>query len=350
MRSRGGWPVTRRGLLFSLICLALLPLGCGSGDDVDITWASDSDSQKSVRTSLIEKGRVAYGNYCIGCHGVEGDGKGEAAVFLNPKPRDFQRAGYKFSSTRAGLLPTNDDLRRTILGGLKGSAMPAYPLLPRRTVDALIAYVKSFSPKWEQRRPASVIPIVDDPYRADADKTEAIARGAVVYHGFATCWTCHPSYVVASKINEHLGTMENTPRDRFRDGLFESVGTPNAENETIYPPDFKRDFLRAGADVSILYRSIAAGITGTTMPTWADSIDLPSTKDPSQPLVQPADLWALAYYVQDLALQRPAMLTEGSFTVRHRARPIYLHGEPPPAPSDSDEAFLGEESFSEDDE
>ena len=109
----------------------------------------------------------------------------------------------------------------------------------------------------------------------------------------------------------------------------ESEAKPNSEGETIFPPDFKRDFVRAGTDVEDLYRSIAAGVTGTAMPTWIDSMDFPGGKQAGGPLVSQADIWAMAYYVQSLIRQRPAKFTGGSPKIRNRVQSIFLHGEPP---------------------
>lgn len=335
-----------------VLAMALWTLSCAprtpAEDDVDTSRPSEFGFQTSVRTSLIEEGRSAYQLYCSGCHGVEGDGNGPAARFLHPRPRNFQKALFKFSSTRAGRLPTDDDLRRTILQGLKGSSMPGWDLLPARTVTALIAYVKTFSPKWEQSAPASVIPLVADPYRGQADTAAAVARGEAVYHGFATCWTCHPSYVPTEKINQYLVMMENPSRDVFRDELEHSEGKPNDEGEMIYPPDFRRDFVRSGSKVEDLYRSIAAGITGTAMPTWVDSMEYRSTAHPDIPLVQPADIWAMAYYVQHLVIERPQRLVPGMFAVRSRPQRILAVGEVP-APVVVPPADLGTgEEFEED--
>jgi hypothetical protein len=206
--------------------------------------------------------------------------------------------------------------------------MPDWPLLPEQTVDALVAYIKSLSSKWHERQPASAIPRVDDPFRSVADKSEAVRRGELVYHGFANCWSCHPAYVPEARLNDHLEKMEVGRRASFRPGLNQSERTVSSEGELGYPPDFKRDFVRAGMAVEDLYRSIAAGITGTAMPTWVDTMDIKSAH--GGVLVQPTDLWAMAYYVQSLVQQRPAKLGEGDFTVRDRAQALYLHGEIPP--------------------
>jgi len=312
---------------------------------------SEFGFQTSVRTSLIEEGKNAYAIYCVGCHGVEGDGNGRAARFLHPRPRNFQKANFKFSTTRAGRLPTDEDLRRTIVHGLKGSAMPGWDMIPTRTVTALIAYIKTFSPKWESRSAASAVPFVTDPYRSKPDKSEAIARGEQLYHGYAVCWSCHPAYVSTERINEYMVSLESAPREGFRPDLEHSEGKVNSEGEVIFPPDFRRDFVRSGAQVRDLYRSIATGITGTAMPTWIDSIEFPSERHPGQPLVQKSDVWAIAYYVQSLILQRPARLVPGEFEVRQRPQRILAEGEVPqwpPAAMPGGEDIESDEDFIED--
>lgn len=322
----------------SVLLLAVLA-GCDTSreKDPDTSRPSHFGFQTGVASSLVEEGKLTYERYCIGCHGVTGDGNGDAAGYLHPRPRNFVTAQFKFSSTRSGQLPTDEDLRRTLRRGLRGSAMPSFGLLPARQIDGLVAYIKTFSPLWQEREPASAIPLVDDPYRINPDKSEAVQRGEAVYHGFSTCWTCHPAYVPEAQINKFFVQFGSSARDSFRPHLDQPVAKPNEEGQLVYPPDFLRDFVRAGSDIEDLYRSISAGITGTAMPTWVDSIELPPDKPGEKPIVSRADLWAMAYYVQSLIARRPALLEEGRFAVRDRPRPIYLHSPPPPVTPAEDE-------------
>lgn len=315
--------------LLAVSCLVgAAVLGCDARPESDLSRPADFGFQVPVGTTLVEEGRAAYQTYCIGCHGATGNGLGVASPFLRPKPRNFRLANFRFSSTRSGQLPTDDDLRRTIRNGLRGSAMPEFRWLPDRTIDSLIAYIKTFSPKWKQRGPGEPIPIVEDPYRRMADKTPAIERGEKVYHGLTGCWNCHPAYVSPEKISEYLVAFGGQPRTNFRHDLDQSVGKPNSEGEVVYPPDFRRDFVRSGMRVEDLYRSIGAGITGTAMPTWVDSIEIPGDKPGEPPISTRADLWAMAYYVQHLIAQRPPRLTEAEVVVRDRPMVINLHAEP----------------------
>lgn len=327
-----------------IACIAVILVGarCSPQLDTDTSKATGMHGRKDSASALLDEGRQAYTTYCAGCHGATGDGNGPAAGFLRPRPRNLQRASFKFSSTRAGNLPTDEDLKRTIRQGLKGTAMPDWPLLSEQTVDSLVVYIKTFSPKWQEKLPAPRIPLVDDPYRNVADKSDAVKRGREIYHGYAACWSCHAAYVSEKEINQFLAAAELPTRDGFRPNMNAPEAKVSSEGEWVYPPDFRRDFVRGGMTVDDLYRSIAAGITGTAMPTWVDAMDLKSAH--GDILVQPADLWAMAYYVRSLMQERPALLAPSQVAVRDRAQKIYFDGAfPPPveepAPVQSTEEF-----------
>ena len=71
-----------------------------------------------------------YRRYCAGCHGDLGDGEGENAVWLDPKPRNFTLATFKCRSTPSGSLPTDEDIYNTVGRGLQSSNMPSAPQVP----------------------------------------------------------------------------------------------------------------------------------------------------------------------------------------------------------------------------
>lgn len=86
-----------------------------------------------------------YRRHCVHCHGVTGDGRGPTARFLNPYPRDYRPAIYKFKSTYNPSRPTDDDLYRVLVNGVPGTAMPSFALLPNSEVRSLVEYVKYLS-------------------------------------------------------------------------------------------------------------------------------------------------------------------------------------------------------------
>jgi mono/diheme cytochrome c family protein len=90
-----------------------------------------------------------YREHCAHCHGISGDGAGPTAAFLDPFPRDYRRGLFKFTSTASGKRPTSEDLKRTVVEGIPGTAMPSFALLPEDEVDALIEYVKYLAIRGE---------------------------------------------------------------------------------------------------------------------------------------------------------------------------------------------------------
>ena len=71
----------------------------------------------------LRHGREVYTRQCSGCHGTTGDGKGPAAAYLAPPPRDYRLGRFKFTSTPRGAKPRRDDLARIIRHGAKGTSI-----------------------------------------------------------------------------------------------------------------------------------------------------------------------------------------------------------------------------------
>ena len=57
----------------------------------------------------VLRGRDLYNRYCQQCHGISGDGNGEAAAFLYPRPRDYRKGIFKFTTTPYGNRPRRKD-------------------------------------------------------------------------------------------------------------------------------------------------------------------------------------------------------------------------------------------------
>jgi len=105
------------------------------------------------------QGKHEYDRYCVGCHGGQGDGQGENAQWIDPKPRDFTAAVFKCRSTPSGTLPTDLDLIASIRRGLVNSNMPQWrPVVPQTDAD-LLAYIKGFSPRWKTEKAGTPIDI-----------------------------------------------------------------------------------------------------------------------------------------------------------------------------------------------
>ncbi|HLB08945.1 MAG TPA: hypothetical protein VK617_05400, partial [Gemmatimonadaceae bacterium] len=60
------------------------------------------DTKPNTRVGRPAVGKEEYTRYCAGCHGDRGDGQGENAQWIDPKPRDFTQAAFKCRSTPSG--------------------------------------------------------------------------------------------------------------------------------------------------------------------------------------------------------------------------------------------------------
>lgn len=97
-------------------------------------------AEDAGKAKLVADGKVVFEANCAGCHGIAGDGNGPAAAALNPKPRNFVEAKFKYPPNA-----TDADLTVTIQNGVKGSAMPAWKdTLNADQIKSVIAYVRTF--------------------------------------------------------------------------------------------------------------------------------------------------------------------------------------------------------------
>jgi mono/diheme cytochrome c family protein len=110
--------------------------------------------------TTLKEGSRLYRLYCLQCHGLTGDGRGPTAKWVNPHPRDYRAGLFKFQSVdqadddrfwpqRPGEPPSDDkfrpprrdDLIRTILEGVEGTAMQSYNMLHETELNPIVSYV-----------------------------------------------------------------------------------------------------------------------------------------------------------------------------------------------------------------
>ncbi len=236
----------------------------------------------------LNTGKSIYEEYCMACHGEKGDGKGVAAKGLVPPPRDLTLGVYKFGNVLTGELPQDQDFNRIIKHGLMGTAMLPWDLSDGQ-IDAVTQYIKTFAIKtWEGKDKKLGEPIVvsKDPYGM-ARRTAAIERGRDVYHVVAQCQSCHRAYVGKDELKAMAKRVNNENWDEIDPTIFSVKPQDSQFLVKTTPPDFTWHSVRSASNVEELYVRIAAGVGGTAMPAWKDTL-----KD--------EDIWAVAHYVQDL--------------------------------------------------
>ena len=250
-------------------------MACAAGFGLLLSAASVCAAQTQPRTQVAgvshignltghaAAGRHEYLRSCVGCHGTAGDGTGENAQWLEPKPRDFTAAVFKCRSTPTGTLPTDEDLFHSVSRGFVTTNMPAWAPLSQQSRADVVAYIKTFSPRWQSE--ASGTAIVIPP--------ETPVTPATILHGRALfqkeeCWKCH-------------GPAGHG------DGPSASTLTDSKDNP-IRPYNFTSGSrFKCGATNADLYRIFMTGLDGTPMPSHADHL-------------QPNDAWDLVHFLRTL--------------------------------------------------
>jgi cytochrome c oxidase cbb3-type subunit 2 len=242
-------------------------------------------------TGSAKAAAMGYRRYCVVCHGPLGDGNGESAQWVDPKPRDFTLAIFKCRSTPTGTLPTDEDLFDTIARGLDRSNMPPWNTFTRQERADLVAWIKHFSPRWQTEKPGTPIQIPPEP-EVTADRVKA---GQQVYNR-VQCWKCHGAEGMAN------GPSAST--------LTDDLGRP------ILPYNFAEGARpKCGSTDRDLYRMFMTGLDGTPMPSFADNI-------------KPDEAWDLVFYLRSL---EPMPSREKEFAKQLGLKPINPNAPPPPS-------------------
>jgi cytochrome c oxidase cbb3-type subunit 2 len=267
-----------------LIPLVLAAAGCGKAKPTTSTKSQSEPAalmqvkrvsfselavapKPDVTPQLLERGKTVYGQNCAACHGIKGDGNGDAAAFLLPKPRSFVAAKYRLRSTPTGQLPTDVDLFRSVSLGLPGTPMPPWKhSLSDDERWAVVEYIKSFSPRFSdptETKP-TVIALGTPPPRSET----TIAEGKALFTKLA-CVSCH---------------------GEFGHGDGTSAPTLVDDREIkIRPRDFSRPSgFKSGYSTADIARVILTGFNGTPMVGFHGQIP-------------ESDAWKLAYYVESFA-------------------------------------------------
>lgn len=237
----------------------------------------------------LNDGKSTYTEYCMPCHGVNGDGKGTSAKGLSVPPRNFQLGQYKFGHVVSGELPHDEDFYKLLREGLTGTAMLPWKELSDKQMFNLVQYIKTFAPaKWvgADKKLGETIVLTKDPY-GDAHKESAIQKGKEVYHAVAQCWTCHRAYVNHAEFSEISQKVNGKGVTEFDPEMYHVKLQPNDYGYMSMPPEFTYDLVRSAKTVEELYIRLSAGVGGTSMPSWKGTL-------------QDDEIWAVAHYVKSL--------------------------------------------------
>lgn len=138
--------------------------------------------------------------------------------------------------------------------------MPPFPYLSDREIFGVIAYLKTFAPRWQSERPGAAVSISDPPARTPALETE----GKAIYARVG-CPGCHGA----------AGKGDGPAAAAFR--------YPNGK--PLRPADFTHpNNLKGGTSPRDYYRTLVTGIDTTPMAAFAAGLPEPQR-------------WALVYFL-----------------------------------------------------
>jgi len=225
--------------------------------------AQQGEAHIGKYTGNAGAGKELYYRYCWGCHGARGDGTGENGPYLNILPRNFVAATFKCRSTVTGTLPTDEDLFNAMTRGFNNSNMPSWIPLTHQNRADLVAFIKTFSPRWKTEKAGEAIHVPAEP----ALTLESIKHGSELFQKLE-CWKCHGQ--------EGRG-----------DGPSASTLT-DSNDQPIRPYNFASGSrFKCGSTNQDLYKIFITGLDGTPMPSFAD-------------VIKPEEAWDLVHYLRTL--------------------------------------------------
>lgn len=226
-----------------------------------IAGSAMAGERPKVDDALLERGKAVYQHECASCHGVDGEGNGPGAHYLNPRPRNFALGVYKLRSTPNGEVPTDQDLFATITDGIDRSMMPGFAALSERDRWALVEVIKRFGGIEEETAKPVKVP-------AEPKITQARLDNGKKLYVKLKCGTCHG--------------------EKGQGDGPSSLTLKNDAKERIYPTDFTMGVYKGGAEPVNVFKRIATGLDGSPMPSYAAE-------------AKPNEIWDIVHYIKSLS-------------------------------------------------
>ena len=279
--------------------------------------------------------RGLYRQHCSHCHGITGDGLGPTAAFLNPYPRDYRQAKFKFKSTLLGQPPTEHDLVHILQEGIPGTAMPSFKLLTDEEISSLVEYVKYLSlrgrteillvnlvkngdvsgddpfpsdratlvdtilkPEGEKWAEAKVLDVATAPpylfdgkqagdLKPDAEsdpkekekfkelkeaKEKALAAGRNLFFTTGGCSKCHGNLALGDGGQVIYDDWSKRDTSYSAQDEAEELALGMLPRRVIQPRNLRQGVYRGGRRPLDIYRRLKMGIEGTPMPAAAQNV------------------------------------------------------------------------------
>lgn len=271
-------------------------------------------------TDQIMHGQSVYMKRCQQCHGVTGDGKGPVAGSLYPRPRDYRKGVFKFTSTPYGSKPRRADLITTVTRGVPGTSMPSFDLLPKKDLEAVVDYVLILTHRGELEGSLGYEAAAEE--ELDADYIPDYVTEIVGDWHSAEYATVRPLTPMPEFTAEHIRAgrkaflTKGCSKCHAEDGRGHMPGNIGKDTWgfTTSAADLTSGMLRGGQRPTDIYQRIFSGINGTPMPAFKNTLSS-----------EPETIWNLVAYVLSVSnSRRPRESTV-------KGRPPVRLGDIPPA-------------------
>ena len=259
--------------------------------------------EPTAELTHLQRGAEIYQSHCAACHGVSGDGAGPTAAFMYPRPRDYRRGTFKFTSTPYGAKPVREDLLRTIRQGARGTAMPSFALFPEEDLQAVVDYVLVLTHRGE----------LESLLAAQAEADDEVDPAAVpgLVSDILASWNKAKQHTVEPVTREPPYTRESIELGKKaflsetaicykchgEDGRGQTTdnikGFQDAWGFQTRAADLSAGMFHGGQQATNIYRRIYSGINGTPMPSFQTKL-----------ADQPDTFWHLVHYVQYISSAR----------------------------------------------
>jgi mono/diheme cytochrome c family protein len=240
----------------------------------------------------IRTGQALYTENCMRCHGVTGDGNGAVAKFMRPRPRDYRKGIFKFTTRPYGSRPRRADLVRTIRRGIPATSMPSFRLLPDADIEALVDYVLLLTHRGERESELAIEADssneISAGFPAEATAT-VLSRWKTAESGEVQALTPMPVFSVESvKRGRQAFLTKGCSKCHGEDGrgLTRDNNFVDSWGVQTRAADLTSGLLHGGPQPIDVYRRIHSGINGTPMPGFATALSK-----------EPDTIWDLVSYV-----------------------------------------------------
>lgn len=258
-------------------------------------------SEPEASAAQLKVGAEVYALRCQQCHGVNGDGLGIAAEFLSPRPRDYTKGIFKFTSTPYGAKPRRSDLLATLRRGVTGTSMPSFDDLSPEDLNAVVDYVIFLAQRGELQNEMVIMAQDDEeivPEYVDEAATGIVDRWTEAQTQLVMPQTPMPQFSEETVAKgQELFMKQACNKCHGSNGRGGSLGGVeigmDSWGQKAAAADLTSGMFRGGGRPIDIYRRIYSGINGTPMPAFNEVF-----------AKEPDDIWYLVHFIRETGERR----------------------------------------------